>query len=103
MTTPHTITIDSVKYVREDSIPSAVPMTSKRIIAADRGWVFAGDCEDHEDGTVTIYNAKNIRRWGTTAGLGELVNGPIAGKTVVDPYGTVRVTPIVQINIVKGW
>jgi hypothetical protein len=99
---PQTITIDSVKYVREDSIPQSKPMGQCRIVVADRGWVFAGMCEDHEDGSVTIHNAKNIRRWGTTKGLGELANGPIAGKTISDDYGTVRVTPIVSIAA-SGW
>jgi hypothetical protein len=30
-----------------------------------------------------------IRRWGTTKGLGELVNGPLE-DTVLDPAGIVR-------------
>ena len=96
---PETITIDDVKYVRADCVTTQ-PMTSKRIIVADRGWVFAGDCEDHADGTVTLYNASNIRVWGTSKGLGELVDGPLK-DTKHDKYGTVRCLPIVQININK--
>lgn len=103
MSNPQTITIDNTRYVREDSIPQhSPPMGDMRIIVADRGWVFAGICKDEADGTVTISNAKNIRVWGTTRGLGELANGPLYA-TKVDPYGTVRCTPIVQINAVKGW
>lgn len=98
---PETMMIDDVKYVREDSIRKS-EIGEKRIIVADRGWVFAGDCEDHEDGSVTIRNAKNIRRWGTSTGLGELANGPTS-KTVVDPAGTVRCTPIVSFAIISGW
>ena len=92
-----------VDFVRKDSIQPASPiMGDKRIIVADRGWVFVGTCEDHDDGSVTIRGAKNIRRWGTTKGLAELANGPTA-KTVVDDGGTVRCTPIVAIAVVSGW
>lgn len=99
----NTLILNGVEYVRKDSVNTAVPLGQKRIVIADRGWIFVGDCEDHEDGTVTISNAKNIRRWGTTQGLGELVNGPIVGQTVADQYGTVRALPIAQINVIKGW
>lgn len=100
MTQLQTITLDGVKYVRADSVADFQPMTSKRIVVADRGWVFVGDCEDHSDGTVTIHNAHNIRIWGTTKGLGELVDGPTK-DTKYDVYGTVRCSPIIQISVNK--
>lgn len=103
MSKPETITIDDIKYVRADYVPSQTqPMTNKRIIVAERGWIFAGDCEDHSDGFVTIHNASNIRVWGTTKGLGELNKGPLSG-TKHDKYGTVKCLPIVQINVISGW
>ena len=103
MSKPDTITIDDVKYVRQDSISLISPeLGPKRIVIADRGWIFVGNCEDHDDGTVTIRNARNIRRWGTTNGLGQLINGPLA-DTKHDDYGTVKCLPIAQINVVKGW
>jgi len=92
------IEINGVKYIRADL--TTQPMTAKRIIVADRGWIFAGDCEDHTDGSVKIRNAHNIRIWGTTKGLGELVNGPLKDTEHV-PYGTVRCLPIIQISINK--
>lgn len=100
-----TITINGIEYMPKSSMVDMSPQVigDKRIIVADRGWVFVGSCEDHSDGTVTIRNAQNIRNWGTTKGLGELVNGPIANKTKYDSYGIVRCLPIVQINIVSGW
>ena len=101
-----TMVIDGkpVDFVRKDSIASLSvrDIGPVRIIVADRGWVFVGNCEDNEDGSVTIRNTKNIRRWGTTSGLGQLTNGPTS-ETKYDAYGEVRVTPIVQINVVKGW
>ena len=89
------------KKIKVDSIDPQ-PIGEKRIIVADRGWVFAGDCEDMPDGTVTIRNAQCIRIWGTTKGLGELRDGPLA-STKLDPYGTVRTKAIVTINITSGW
>lgn len=100
---PNTITIDGTEFVRKDSLPAASPVIGDvRIIIADRGWVFVGNCQDHDDGSVTITNCRNIRKWGTSAGLGELINGPKAG-TVADAYGTVRTIPIASIAVVKGW
>lgn len=100
MSTPTTITVDNVKYVREDSV--AKTLGPVRIVIADRGWVFVGNCEDHADGSVTITNCRNIRKWGTSKGLGELIDGPTS-STVADPYGVVKTLPIAMINVVSGW
>ncbi len=45
----------------------------------------------NQDGdNVTLTDAKVIRIWGTTEGLGELaINGPTS-KTITDPAGTIR-------------
>ena len=103
MSKPNTLKIDDVEYIRADRVPAnSPPIGDKRIIAADRGWVFVGDCVDNDDGSVTIYNAQNIRRWGTTKGLGELATGPTS-ETIRDLYGTVKVTPIVTIGVTEGW
>ena len=86
MTAPYPTTIDEVEYVRTDSLIS--DDTSVRIVVLQRGWVAVGRyVEDGDD--VTIYNGKIIRRWGTTRGLGELVNGP-GEDTVLDLAGTIR-------------
>jgi hypothetical protein len=98
-----TLTINGVDYVRADSLPTqSIPLGPVQIIVADKGFVFVGNVQNDEDGIVTLTNAKNIRIWGTTKGLGELVNGPTS-KTVFDNYGTVQTTPILRIAVVKGW
>jgi len=63
--------------------------SGQHIVALDRGFVYVGDvtCDDHY---VRITNAKNIRAWGTTNGLGELRNGPLSG-TRLDSAGEVIV------------
>ena len=74
-----------------------------QIAVLDRGFVYVGRC--HMEGqTLVITNALNIRRWGTTRGLGELVNGPTA-ETKLDPIGTVRASEraiIHLIDVVEG-
>jgi hypothetical protein len=68
------------------SAPAAHPK-GQHIVVLDRGFVYVGDvsCDDHY---VTITNARNIRKWGTTEGLGELRNGPLA-DTKLDKVGEV--------------
>lgn len=103
MSKPRIISIDGIDYIRKDEVEAtSAPLRETRIIVADRGWVFVGACEDHEDGSVTITNARNIRNWGTSKGLGELSTGPTS-STKFDNYGTVRCTPIVQIGVTSGW
>lgn len=60
-----------------------------QIAILDRGFVYVGEVTTDGDWCV-ITNAKNIRRWGTSKGLGELAaSGPLS-NTVIDPAGTVR-------------
>ena len=64
-------------------------MTRQIIIGLER-WQFVGLCERDGD-HITITEAKNIRRWGTTSGLGQLaLHGPQT-DTLLDDYGTVRI------------
>lgn len=60
-----------------------------RIAVLDRGFVYVGLCA-LDAGVLTITDARCIRRWGTTAGLGQLaLTGPTE-KTVFDHAGTIR-------------
>lgn len=64
-------------------------MTTKQIIIAAERWVFVGDISRDGD-QVVISNCYNVRRWGTTEGLGHLaLHGP-QPDTVLDHYGTAR-------------
>lgn len=59
-----------------------------KIVVLDKGFVYIGHVVT--DGEwVHISNAYNIRRWGTTKGLGELVNGPTS-ETVLDAAGNIK-------------
>jgi hypothetical protein len=59
------------------------------IVVLTQGFVYMGNIEV-ADGWITIRDAKNIRVWGTTKGLGELaITGPTK-STVLDLAGYVR-------------
>jgi hypothetical protein len=60
-----------------------------QIAVLDRGFVYIGRVVTDSEWCY-IENAWNIRRWGTTRGLGELVDGPTS-DTQLDRVGSVRV------------
>lgn len=60
----------------------------KQIIIAQRGWVFLGEVNQVQE-NIVITNAYNVRRWGTTKGLGELASKGPTMNTVLDAMGTV--------------
>lgn len=65
-------------------------MSNWQVIIAERGWVYVGTVARDGD-QIVISNCHNVRRWGTSRGLGELaLEGPKA-NTVLDYYGTVRI------------
>lgn len=97
MSKPETMMIDDVKYVRADAVPA--PTGDVQIAVLDRGFVYVGRVEISEDFLV-IRNAKNIRVWGTTKGLGELVDGPTS-QTKLDNVGTVRVPMRALISLIS--
>ena len=75
-----------------------------QIVVIDNGFVNVGDCSI-EGQMLRIDGCKNIRRWGTTQGLDQLVNGPLK-ETKVDPAGVVLVPfnrVIFFMQVSKGW
>ena len=76
----------------------------KQIVVIDNGFVHVGDCVV-EDGLLLISNASNIRVWGTTRGVGQLVSGPTP-QTKADPLGTVCVPfgrVVFFLSVTGGW
>jgi hypothetical protein len=70
-----------------------------QIVVADRGWVFVGKTTIQGD-MVKLENARNIRRWGTTSGLGELADGP-KPDTKLDNYGEVNIPLRAVVAFIK--
>jgi hypothetical protein len=72
-----------------------------RVLVCDRGFVFVCRCQ-HPAGValwLPVTDSRTVRRWGTTGGLGQLVNGP-TGDTVLDdliPAKTVPVRAILDV------
>lgn len=69
------------------------------LVVLDRGFVYVGEVEV-EDEWCVIREARNIRYWGTTKGLGELALGGPTAKTTLDPAGTVRAPKRAVISII---
>lgn len=81
-TEPNEVVINGVTYAPVSPLSDDI-----RICVLDRGWVVVGRYE--VDGDMRrVHNGAVIRIWGTTKGLPELVNGPIADKTKLDKCDT---------------
>jgi len=96
MSAPESITIDDVKYIRDDAVPDT--KGDVKIVVADRGFVYVGHVTEEENYLV-LTEAHNIRVWGTTKGLGELVNGATS-TTKLDKVGTVRIPFRAVISVI---
>ena len=70
MTTPNTIPIDNVKYIREDSI-KAKPNGNRCVVVVDRGWIFAGDVT-RENGRIKLSRALHVFKWESVGFAGML-------------------------------
>ena len=69
------VEINGTKYVKKDSI--VIPKEYDgdiKIVVLQRGWIYIGRFE-RTGNDCKLHNAYNIRSWGTTKGLPELVNG----------------------------
>lgn len=60
-----------------------------RIVILQRGWVYVGEWNRRGD-ECWLDNAKCIRSWGTTNGLGEIAEGGPTSSTKLEPTPTVR-------------
>jgi len=68
------VEINGIKYIRKDSVQNQEFDGDIKIVVLQRGWVYIGRFE-RIGNDCKLHNAYNIRSWGTTKGLPELVNG----------------------------
>jgi len=61
-----------------------------KIIVIDNGWVLTGATVKKDD-HLHVTEASVIRRWGTTAGLGQLALQGVQPNTILDPVGEAEV------------
>jgi hypothetical protein len=72
------IVIDGVRHV-----PAEQANGELKIVVLDHGFVYVGRFES--DGSqIVIHGARSLIRWGTTAHLGELINGPLDNTKLGD-------------------
>ncbi len=103
--TQNKITVNGLSYVLEDTVQRPNYSGQAKIVILQRGWVFIGILE--KDGSnCLLHNAYNIRQWGTTNGLPELVNGK-TDKTVLDKcegvveFNELTIVATISVNIDK--
>lgn len=94
--------IEQILGGKESSKPPASGSSDAglQIVILDRGFVYVGDVSIDAD-WVTIKNARNIRRWGTTKGLGELAKSGPLKDSVIDHAGTVRAPLRALIGLIE--
>lgn len=77
-----------------------------QIAVLQRGFVSVGRFYQHGP-IVTLTNSYTIRRWGTTAGLGQLAAEGPTEKTILDAEGTISVHQLAIVKLVEctwaGW
>lgn len=84
-----------------DKRPSAATIDHGLAIAVlDRGFVYVGNVTTDADWCL-IADAKNVRRWGTKAGLGELAAKGPQPNTVLDSSGAVRAPMRALIAVIR--
>lgn len=76
-----------------------IPENGLQIVVVTEGFVYVGNVFVNEK-WVIVENALNIRRWGTTRGLGELRNGPTE-ETVLDYVGRLVIPMHALVHFVE--
>jgi hypothetical protein len=94
MSTPNTITIDQVKYVREDSI-APKPTGTRAVVVVDRGWIFAGDVT-RENGRIKLSRAIHVFRW-ESIGFDGMIANPKSNKVMLKPLDDVDMPESAEI------
>ena len=94
--------IDAGKKIEAALASASVQSTDEglNIVILDRGFVYVGDVSLQGD-WLLITNAKNIRRWGTSQGLGELAAKGPQSETKLDMGGTIKAPLRAVIGLLK--
>ena len=85
------ITKKGHKLMSKDKTESQLDLGHQQIVIADRGWVWVGKTNFNGDDLV-IEDARCIRYWGTTSGLGQLAEHEPTPTTKLDKAGRIVVS-----------
>lgn len=88
-----TITVNGKTYYSEQ--PQQITGNLK-IVVLQRGWILIGNFEQDKD-KCKLHNASVIRIWGTTKGLGELVDGPTSTTKLDKCHGVVEFNELTMV------
>lgn len=72
-------------------------MQEVRIVVGQRGWIHIGYYSKNGS-TVILRSAQCVRRWGTTAGLGQLASDGPSSRTILDKVGTVEMHELAVVH-----
>lgn len=71
----NTITINSIEYVRADSVKSApTPTGNRAVVVINSGWIYAGDLTE-ENGRIFLDRAVWVFKW-NNVGFAEVLKNP---------------------------
>jgi hypothetical protein len=101
------VEINGIVYIPKDSVKTSKEFDGDiKIVVLQRGWIYIGRFE-RIGNDCKLHNAYNIRSWGTTKGLPELVNGATSSTKLDKCEGIVEfdwLTVIHTITVNKsGW
>lgn len=81
--------VNGVKYIPKDSVQLQQFTGDIKIVILQRGWIYIGRFERNGN-DCKLHKAFNIRTWGTTKGLVELVHGPTSSTKLDKCEGVVE-------------
>jgi hypothetical protein len=91
--------ISAFEIDRPSAVSEGKEVSMKTICVMPRGWILVGNLEGS-----TLRNAKVIRQWRTTVGLGELAaNGPTPSTKLDDLAGEVSIGAPIFTLPAAGW
>ena len=101
------VEINGIKYVRKDFITEQKQYEGDvKIVVLQRRWVYIGRFE-RIGNDCKLHNAYNIRSWGTTKGLPELVNGATSSTRLDKCEGIVEFDWLTVVHTItvnsKSW
>ncbi len=97
-----TITLDGIKYVSEEDYNKkhgTVTPSKIKIAILQRGWVAIGRYSVDKAGDCHLDNAKIIRIWGTTKGLGEIAEDGPTASTKLDDCPAITFHPMTAVYL----
>jgi len=90
---------DDVETTTQENNTCEIGGSKTKIVVLQRGWIVVGKFELNGN-YVTLTDAKVIRKWGTSKGLGELAMNGATSETTFDPQPDTRFHILTTIEII---